>query len=102
MKNSQRQFSQSVRWPPRLGPTVGARVTIMPVTTFAVTRRSGGKALKAVANTVGTMAPPTNPCRARQTIIMSMLVDIPASTLMITKPPQLNMNTFWVPHSRAR
>ena len=33
---------------------------------------------------------------------MSMLVDIPASTLMTRKPPQLNRNTRWLPHSRDR
>ena len=49
MKNSQRQLSSSVRWPPSVGPIVGARVTIMPVTTLAVIRLSGGKAVKAMA-----------------------------------------------------
>ena len=49
MKNSHRQLRSSVRCPPSVGPTVGARVTIMPVTTLAVIRRSGGKAVKAMA-----------------------------------------------------
>ena len=44
-----------------LAPTVGARVTISPMTMEAVMRLSGGKAVKATANTVGIMAPPTNP-----------------------------------------
>ena len=35
-------------------------------------------------------------------IIISKLVDIPASTLMIRKPAQLNRNTRWVPHRRDR
>ncbi len=102
MKNSQRQLSCSVRWPPRVGPTVGARVTIRPMMTLAVTRLSGGKAVKATAKTVGIMAPPTNPCRARNRIIISMDDDRPTMTLMIRKPVQEARKTIRVPHSRDR
>ena len=74
----------------------------MPVATLAMIRLSGGKAVKAVANTAGTMAPPTNPCRARATIMNSMLLEKPATTLITVKPAQLAMNTSRVPHSRQR
>ena len=70
--------------------------------TLAVTRFSGGKAVKATAKTVGIMAPPTKPCSARKTIIMSIDDDRPVATLMIRKPAQLTRNTFCVPHSRDR
>ncbi len=86
MKNSQRQLNASVRCPPRVGPTVGARVTIRPMITLAVMRRSGGKAVKATANTVGIIAPPMKPCRARVRIIMSIDEDRPVSTLITMKP----------------
>ena len=102
MKNSQRQLSHSVRCPPSVGPTVGARVTIRPMTTLAVTRLSGGKAVKATAKTVGIMAPPTKPWMARNRIIMSIDDDRPVATLISTKPAQETRNSRCVPHSRDR
>ena len=102
MKNSQRQLSHSVRCPPSVGPTVGASVTIRPMTTLAVTRLSGGKAVNATANTVGIMAPPTKPCSARNRIMLSIDDDSPVATLMIRKPTQEARNSFCVPHSRDR
>ena len=101
MKNSQRHESASVRWPPRVGPTVGAMVTIMPTMTVAVMRRSGGKAVKAVAKTGGIMAPAASPCRARAKIIMSIEVQRPAQTLVAMKAAQATMNIGRVPHSRV-
>jgi hypothetical protein len=54
--------------------------------TLAVIRFSGGKAVKATANTVGIIAPPMKPCRARVRIIMSIDELRPVSTLMTMKP----------------
>ncbi|MNE27281.1 hypothetical protein D3C80_1206860 [compost metagenome] len=102
MKKSQRQLSHSVRCPPSVGPTVGARVTIRPMMTLAVTRFSGGKAVKATAKTVGIMAPPRKPCSARKKIIISTDDDRPTATLMIRKPTQEARKSFCVPHSRDR
>ena len=72
------------------------------MTTLAVTRLSGGKAVKATAKTVGIMAPPTKPCSARNRIIMSIEVDRPVATLISRKPVQETRNTFCVPHRRDR
>ena len=70
--------------------------------TEAVTRLDGGKAVKATANTVGIMAPPTKPWMARKKIITSTEDDRPTAMLIRTKPPQLNRKTFCVPHRRDR
>src|SRR5258706_9989674 len=101
-KNSQRQFSQSVRCPPSVGPMVGASETIRPMIAPEVARLSGGKAVKAIANTVGIIAPPMKPCRPRVMIIVSIDDDMPVSTLMIVKPAHEIMNSFCVPHRREK
>ena len=85
MKNSQRQFSASVRWPPSVGPMVGASVTIRPTTMLAVSRRSGGKTVMAVAKIGGIIAPAASPCSARVKIIMSTLVERPVATEVMMK-----------------
>ena len=88
MKNSQRQLKSSVRWPPRVGPIVGARVTMRPTTTLAVRRFSGGKTVMAVAKIGGIIAPANSPCRALKPIIIGTLEDRPVPIEVSTKPTQ--------------
>ena len=65
---------------------VGARVTIKPTVTLAITRFSGGKMVMAVANTAGIIAPAVRPWSARVTIIISMLVERPVRIEVAMKP----------------
>ena len=81
---------------------VGAIEMTVLIMTLDIIRRSGGKAEKATAKTVGIIAPPTKPCSARVRIMVSMSDDRPVKTLIMTKPVQEIMNSLWVPHHRAR
>jgi hypothetical protein len=72
------------------------------MTTLAVTRLSGGKAVKATAKTVGIMAPPTKPWMARKKIMVSIDEDRPVATLIRMKPVQEIRKTRCVPHRRDR
>ena len=69
IRNSQCQENSSVSQPPSVGPIVGARVAVRPIITDTRPRRCGGNSRKAVAKTVGIIAPPMKPCIARKTII---------------------------------
>src|SRR5207248_7830465 len=58
--------------PPTLGPNVGASVETMPRIAGIIARRGPSNMAKPVANTVGTIAPPTKPWIARKAIIELM------------------------------
>ena len=81
---------------------VGAIEMTVLMITLDIIRRSGGKAEKAMAKTVGIIAPPIKPCRARVMIMVSMSDDSPVKTLIMVKPAQDIMNSLWVPHHLAR
>ena len=76
-KNSQCQLETSVIHPPTVGPSVGARVETMPRMAGIIARLLPENIAKPVANTVGTIAPPTKPWMARKTIIDWMLHAMP-------------------------
>ena len=86
MKNSHRQSSRSVTWPPSVGPMVPERVTIRPTVTLATSRRSGGKIVMAVAKTGGIIAPANRPCSARKPIIIGTDDDRPTAAEVTVKP----------------
>ena len=65
IRNSQCQEKFSVSQPPSVGPMVGASVAVSPMTTDICVRRWPENSRKDVANTVGIIAPPRNPCAAR-------------------------------------
>src|SRR5689334_1952909 len=69
MKKSQCQESELVIHPPTVGPSVGASVDTTPRIAGIIARRLPVKRVKPVANTVGTIAPPTKPWIARNTVI---------------------------------
>src|SRR5258708_34385511 len=69
MKNSQRQLMVSVIQPPTVGPSVGASVDTTPRTAGIIARLLPVKSAKPVAKTVGTIAPPTKPCSARNAVL---------------------------------
>src|SRR4051812_34609242 len=71
-RNSQCQEKVWVRYPPSVGPSVGAMVATRPISTERKFRRSGGNTMKEVAKTVGIIAPPRKPCSARKMIIELM------------------------------
>jgi hypothetical protein len=77
-------------------------VATSPIITETAARRSGGKTLKLVANTVGIMAPPRKPCRQRKMIIEPMLQAVAQAMLMTVKPVAENTNRTRVESSRAR
>ena len=66
---------------------VGARVTIRPTITLAVTRLSGGNTVMAVANTAGIIAPAARPWKARMMIIISTLLERPVRIEVTMKAP---------------
>ncbi len=66
---------------------VGASVATRPMIGEMIGRLEGGNIVKADANTVGIMPPPMKPCRARQTIISSIDVEVAHMMLMSVKPP---------------
>ncbi len=80
-KNSQCQLATSVIQPPTVGPSVGARVETTPRIAGIIARCLPSNIVKPVANTVGTMAPPTKPWMARKTVIDWMLQAMPHSRL---------------------
>src|SRR4029077_5469289 len=51
--------------PPRVGPTTGATTTATPNTAKAWPRFAGGNASARIDWATGTMPPPPNPCRMR-------------------------------------
>src|SRR3546814_9184832 len=55
-----------------VGPRVGAKVATSPTIIPTVGRNRGGNIVKLAAKTVGIIAPPTNPCKARKKIMDSM------------------------------
>src|SRR5271165_7195736 len=87
MRNSQCQENQSVRYPPTVGPMVGASVATRPMIGAMNGCLERGKMVKAEANTVGIMPPPMKPCSARQMIISSMELAWAHMKLMSVKPP---------------
>jgi len=60
-KKSQCQLDTSVIQPPTVGPNVGAKVDTMPRMAGIIARLLPENIEKPVANTVGTIAPPTKP-----------------------------------------
>jgi hypothetical protein len=60
------------------------------------------KSVKPTANTVGTIAPPVNPCSTRNRIIDSMFHANPHSTLESVKRPAESANSQRVESARAR
>src|SRR5262249_46636929 len=69
MKNNQCHESELVIHPPTVGPNVGASVETTPRIAGIIARCLREKSEKRVANTVGTIAPPTNPWIAGNTVI---------------------------------
>src|ERR1044071_2203026 len=66
MKKSQCQLAVSVIHPPIVGPSVGASVDTRPRIAGTRARSLPVNSIKPVANTVGTIAPPTKPWIARK------------------------------------
>ncbi len=102
MKNSQCQDSALVIQPPSVGPSVGASVATTP-------RIAGIKACflpwnntKPVANTVGTIAPPTKPCTARQAIITFRFQAKPQAMLDTVNAAAETVNSQRVENARLR
>ncbi len=93
MKNSQRQLDTSVIQPPMVGPSVGAKVETMPSTAGTMARRLPSNRAKPVANTVGTMAPPTKPWMARKVVMDSMFQAAPHIRLEIVNSTAESVNS---------
>jgi hypothetical protein len=72
---------------------VGASVDTMPRTAGIIARRLPVKSAKPVAKTVGTMAPPTNPCSARNTVIDWMSHAMPHNRLDRVKSTAESVNS---------
>src|SRR3982751_4031247 len=83
-----------------VGPMVGARVATKPMIGDTIGRFSGGKIVKAEANTVGIMPPPMKPCRARQTIISLIDEDMAHIRLISVKPADAIANMYLVDRTR--
>src|SRR5271165_1266422 len=81
MKKIQRQPSESVMRPPTVGPKVGANTETTPRMAGIIARSLPENNVNPTANTVGTIAPPVNPCSTRNAIIDSMFHANPHSTL---------------------
>src|SRR6185437_16138557 len=77
MKNSQCQLAVSVIHPPIVGPSVGASVDTRPRIAGTIARSLPVNSVKPVANTVGTIAPPTKPWIARNSVMDSIDHAIP-------------------------
>src|SRR5258706_1981554 len=93
MKNSQRQLKLSVIQPPTVGPSVGASVAVTPSTAGTMARRLPVNSANPVAKTVGTIAPPTNPCTARNTVIDWMSQAIPQKRLDVVNRTAESVNS---------
>src|SRR6187401_2253898 len=85
-KNSQCQEKASVRYPPTVGPIVGASVATRPISGEMNPSLERGKIVNAVANTVGIMPPPMKPCTACQKIISLIEDESPHIRLAAVKP----------------
>ena len=90
----------SVSQPPRVGPKVGAMVAISPMSTETLALRWPGNMTQAVAKTVGIIAPPRKPCRARKAIIAFSVVAQAHSMEQAVKPTALMTNRMRVESSR--
>jgi hypothetical protein len=88
--------------PPTVGPSVGASVLTMPRTAGIIARCGPENIAKPAENTVGTMAPPTNPCSARNAIMDSMFHASPHSALDNVNKPADNANSQRVDKACAR
>ena len=102
MKNSHRQPSASVIQPPMVGPSVGANVETTPSTAIAIARLEPSKNENTVANTTGIIAPPTNPCTARNRIIEGRSQARPQSRLESVNRPAEIANSQRVDSACAR
>ena len=91
-----------MRYPPIVGPMVGASVATRPIIGDTMVRLDGGKIVNAAANTVGIMPPPMKPCAARQTIISEIDEEVAHITLISVKPPAEIANIQRVERTRDR
>src|SRR5258708_40028763 len=92
-KNSQRHDQLSVIQPPTTGPRVGASEARPPITEAAITRCLPWKKKKAEVKTVGIIAPPRKPCRARKMIIDWMFQAPPHNRLASVNPAEDRVNS---------
>src|SRR5690242_5887355 len=81
---------------------VGASVATRPTTTDTVVRRGSANWLKVTAKTVGIIAPPMNPWRARHRIIASRLLHAAHPRLVAVNPRAEAVNRARVPSARER
>ncbi len=88
--------------PPTVGPSVGASTDTMPRMAGISARSLPVNKVKPVANTVGTIAPPTKPCSARNTIIDSIFQASPHNALATVKSPADIANSQRVESAWAR
>ena len=102
IRKSQCQEKAWVRYPPTVGPSVGAAVATSPMITLTPARFSGGKRAKLVAKTVGIMAPPRKPCAARNTIMELRFQAAAQSALASVKHPADSVNSTRVVSTRER
>ncbi len=93
MKKIQRQSITSVISPPTVGPSVGANTETMPRMAGINVRCLPVKSVNPTENTVGTIAPPVNPCSTRKTIIDSMFQAKPQRTLESVNRPADRVNS---------
>ncbi len=93
MKNSQCQLSVSLIQPPTVGPSVGASVEVIPRIAGIMARCLPVNIAKPVANTVGTIAPPTKPWMARKIVIDWMLQAKPHIRLASVNRTALPVNS---------
>src|SRR5271156_2476862 len=100
IRNSQCQEKSAVIQPPSVGPMVGAAVATRPMSTELLARRFGENTVKDVAKTVGIMAPPNRPCRARNTIMVLRSPAKAQAALMQVKPMQVVRNSQRVEKAR--
>ena len=85
-----------------VGPSVGAIVATSPASVLTSARFSAGNKPKATENTVGIIAPPRNPCAARNRIIEPRLSLCAHARLIRVKPSADSVNNSRVPIMRER
>ena len=102
MKNSQCQENASVSSPPTVGPMVGARVAVRPISTVARTRAAPGNNAKLVAKTVGIIAPPRKPWQARNTTMAPSESATPQASEKSVKLAAETVNSTRVDSRRER